>query len=296
MRNGVQNGIRPMTVSRKLSLETVEVVLWYFFILLCLVSVVQLCLSQSWALMMIAVVTLSMFEFASVFSRHKKLGLPLVLRWFLILFTVGFTVYSVLIRHWDIMMNGLLALVLLISPLWLRKRKLMSIPSLFQIVILIYLLAAMYFGEVQHFYYKFRWWDVIVHLASAPFIAYAGFLLVYTVNNDRNVHKHLSPFFLALFAFSFSLIVGVAWEVFEYGVDSVLGVNMQKARNLELVYGYFDTRLGVLDTMEDLLVDALGALIVSMIGYRYLKKDSAKAAAFWKIKDQFIEDNPHFFK
>lgn len=284
-----------MPVNRKISLEKVEAALWYLSVLLCLVSIVQKALSRDWGLTMIAILTLSMFDFLAMFSRQKKLALPHPLRLGVIVFTLGVFVYSLMIRDWDISVNGLLTLTLLLLPLWMRKHRLMSIPSLFQIVMLVYTLASMYLGEVHNFYYHYSWWDVIVHLTSSPFIGYAGFLMVYALNKDRDIHRRLSPFFLALFAFCFSMLVGVAWEIFEYAVDASLGVNMQKARNLELIYGYFDTRLGVLDTMEDLVVDAFGALIVSVIGYHYLKQDSAKAASFWHLKEQFIEDNPQFF-
>ena len=71
---------------------------------------------------------------------------------------------------------------------------------------------------------------------------------------------------------------------------------MQKARNLELVYGYFDTRLGVLDTMEDLIVDALGSLLVSAFGYYSLTSFNNRTNNFFHMRDVFIEENPALFQ
>lgn len=279
----------------RLSLDAIEVYLWYACVAACVFSVVQIALRGDLGLLMIALLTLSMFLFVTLFTRQKRIVVPPLFRYFFIMLTLVVMGFSVQVQQWEVPVNGLLTLLLLAAPLWMRRHKLVKIPALFQIVVLLYALASMYCGEVLNFYYHLNWWDLIVHLVSAPFIGYAGFLLIYTINKDRHIHERLSPFFLALFAFCFSMLVGTAWELFEFGVDATLGMNMQKARHLEELYGYFDTRLGVLDTMEDLVIDAIGALLVSIIGYRYLKRDSTKAASFWRLKDQFIEDNPHLF-
>ncbi|MCK9165562.1 MAG: hypothetical protein M0P45_07035, partial [Candidatus Cloacimonas sp.] len=101
--------------------------------------------------------------------------------------------------------------------------------------------------------------------------------------------------FMALFSFCFGLMVCTLWEIFEYGVDCIFGVDMQKARNLELIYGTFDTRLGVKDTMKDLIVDTIGALVVSLIGYFHLKRKKDEDSAFWSLHRQFMKDNPELF-
>lgn len=72
------------------------------------------------------------------------------------------------------------------------------------------------------------------------------------------------------------MAVGVVWEIFEFAVDEFWGYNMQKARNLEEVYGYFDTGLGLIDTMKDFIVNTIGALIVSIIGYYYCENKMTK--------------------
>ena len=79
-------------------------------------------------------------------------------------------------------------------------------------------------------------------------------------------------------------------------MDAILGANMQKARNLEEIYGVFDTRLGVLDTVRDLIVDAIGALIVSVAGYFHMTRRKDGDAAFWMFHKKFVEENPELFE
>ena len=136
----------------------------------------------------------------------------------------------------------------------------------------------------------------MLHTVSAFLLGYIGFLLIYALNRDRNIHLRLSPFFIALFTFCFAMTVGVLWEIFEFLVDGIFGADMQKARNLEQMYGYFDTRLGLLDTMRDFIVNTLGALIVSVVGYYYSKRKMVRDNTFWKLKDEFIEENPDLFE
>ena len=135
----------------------------------------------------------------------------------------------------------------------------------------------------------------MLHTASAVILSYSGFILIYSMNKDNKINVKLSPKFMALFSFCFAIMVSAVWEIFEYATDSILGLDMQKARNLEQVYGFFDTRLGVKDTMSDLIVDAIGAYIVSLIGYFHLKRKKDEDSAFWALHKQFLEDNPELF-
>ena len=101
---------------------------------------------------------------------------------------------------------------------------------------------------------------------------------------------------MALFSFCFALAMGSMWEIFEFGVDVIFGANMQKARNLEEIYGVFDTRLGVIDTMRDLIVDAIGALIVSVTGYIHMTHRKDADSTFWAMQKEFVETNPDLFE
>ncbi|MBW6515011.1 MAG: hypothetical protein K0B81_00155 [Candidatus Cloacimonetes bacterium] len=219
-----------------------------------------------------------------------------IMRYFFIVITIAAIVYNFINYQWEILLSAILTLLLFLLPTIFSKRTKIHIPALFQIIILLFIFASMYLGEIQNYFYRYSWWDSMLHSISAIILGYIGFLLIYALNKDKNIHVKLSPFFIALFTFCFAMTVGVLWEIFEFGVDTLFGVNMQKARNLEEVYGVFDTRLGVLDTMRDFIVNTIGALIVSVIGYCYSKKKLSKDITFWKLKDQFIEENPELFK
>lgn len=205
-------------------------------------------------------------------------------------------VYNLFVKQWEVFFSAVLTLILFILPSILIKRTKIKIPAIFQIVVLLFIFASMYLGEIYHYFYRFPWWDTMLHANSAIILAYIGFILIYTLNRDRRMHVHLSPLFMALFSFCFALAVGSLWEIFEFGVDAILGVNMQKARNLEEIYGVFDTRLGVIDTMRDLIIDAIGALLVSVVGYIHLTVRTSKDSTFWAPHKQFIEKNPDLFK
>ena len=217
------------------------------------------------------------------------------MRWIFIVLTILAIAYNFWARSWEIFWSAVMTLILFLLPSFFAKRNKIRIPATFQIIITLFIFASMYLGEVQHFFYKYSWWDRMLHSSSAVILGYIGFLLVFTLNRDSRMHVRLSPFFMALFSFCFALSMGVLWEIFEYAVDSLLGVNMQKARGLEEVRGVFDTRLGVLDTMQDLIVDTLGALFVSVIGYIHLKRKASVHSRFWHLHRQFIEENPELF-
>lgn len=135
----------------------------------------------------------------------------------------------------------------------------------------------------------------MLHASSSIILTYIGFLLIYTLNRDERMHVRLSPSFMALFVFCFGLTVGSLWEIFEYLVDIIWGANMQKARGLELISGVFDTRLGVLDTMRDLIVDALGALFVAVSAFLHLTSRKNDQSAFWGLHKVFVKSNPELF-
>lgn len=217
------------------------------------------------------------------------------MRYFFLFLAFTAVVGSVRYRYWETLLSAFLTFVLLLLPTIFSKRTKIFIPSSIQIIILLFVFASMYLGVVHNFFYCFWWWDIMLHSISAFVLGYIGFLLIYALNRDENIHFKLSPFFMALFTFCFALTVGILWEIFEFQIDSILGVNMQRARNLEQVFGVFDTRLGVTDTMRDLMVNTVGALIVSIIGNYYSKRKESSISLFTKLKDQFIKENPRLF-
>lgn len=156
---------------------------------------------------------------------------------------------------------GILALHL---PDILERKIKRDVPSPMVIIYIIFLYCAIYLGEVQNFYYTVPNWDNILHTISGAMLGSLGFSIVTLLNNTEKIPINLSPFFVGLFAFCFAVTMGVMWEFYEYLFDGLLGLNMQKFMledGTELI-----GRAALKDTMTDLFVDALGAMIISTLG------------------------------
>lgn len=163
----------------------------------------------------------------------------------------------------------ILGVVVLLYPKMFFKKRQITIPSNLYFLYMIFLFCAIFLGEVRNFYYVFPHWDLILHTFSGGMIAALGFSFVTLLNDEENIHLKLSPFFVGFFAFTFAITLGVIWEVYEFAADGLLGLNMQKFAledGTQLV-----GRMALADTMEDLIVDGIGAFVVSMIGYISLK-------------------------
>ena len=157
-------------------------------------------------------------------------------------------------------------------PGMISKRFKLEIPNTVFYFYVIFLWAAIFLGEIQNFYYKFKYWDIILHTLSGGMIGFIGFSFVDILNNE-NKHVQLNPFFVAFFAFCFALALGAIWEIYEFLSDGFLRTNMQKfalQSGVKLI-----GRDAVSDTMWDLIVDSLGALVASVIGYISIRYDKA---------------------
>lgn len=145
-----------------------------------------------------------------------------IMRYFFLLMAAVAIFGSIRYRSWETLLSAFLTFILLLLPTIFYKRTRIFIPPSFQIIILLFIFASMYLGEVHHFFYRYRWWDIMLHSSSAIILGYIGFLLIYALNRDPNIHVKLSPFFIALFTFCFASTVGIIWEIFEFSVDSLL--------------------------------------------------------------------------
>ena len=175
-------------------------------------------------------------------------------------------VRGILIKDYNQLFIAVVTIALTYYPSILSKRFGVYLPATMQIVITLFIFGAQYLGEIKDFYRIFPWWDTLLHTTSGVIIGVIGFMFVYLLNDRYGKKVKLSPFFVVMFAFCFAVTMGVFWEFFEFGMDRVFGTNMQKFRFPELGDD------GLVDTMGDLLVDAIGAFITSVIGYLYIKK------------------------
>ena len=151
-----------------------------------------------------------------------------------------------------------------VPPVLIRKWK-WVVPKPIAISYYIFLIASVIFGELFHFYYLIPNWDAYLHVFSGGLLAVAGFSVLYLLGDVQK------PLVASLFALFFALSAGLVWEIYEFAVDGFLGMNMQKFAlkdGTELL-----GRLALMDTMVDLVVDAVGALVVAVAGYFSLKHE-----------------------
>ena len=175
------------------------------------------------------------------------------------------------------------AIILCITflPLLLGQRFQVKIPHEFESLAVVFVYMSLFLGEVQGYYARFWWWDIVLHTGSGFVSGILGFLLVYVLNEKEDIELDLHPKYIAFFAFIFAMGMGAGWEIFEFSMDLLFGMNMKKSR--------------IVDTMWDLIVDGVGALIISILGWGFLKTRE-RDSFLEKWIDSFIEKNPHLFR
>ncbi len=208
-------------------------------------------------------------------------------------------------HNWDNVFTCALTLVLLLLPSILSSKLDIVLPNTLEIIIICFIFAAEILGEVQEYYVLFDRWDDILHTLNGFLAAAIGFAMIDILNRHERVSMNLSPAFVAMVAFCFSMTIGVLWEFFEWSMDLFFGKDMQKdtwmaafnsvALNPEganipvhvdieqvTVNGqnwdkYLD--VGLYDTMHDLLVNFIGAVVFSVFGLIYIKNRGKGFAA-----------------
>ena len=232
---------------------------------------------------------------------------------FIVFYTLRILVLVALVRQ--IMLHNyegaffcVLTIVLLYIPSWLQVKLHIELPPPLEITILCFIFAAEILGEVNAFYVNVPNWDTMLHTLNGFLAAAVGFSMVLLLNDDERLTFDLSPFFLALVAFCFSMTIGVLWEFFEFGMDYFFHTDMQKDTVINAVYtvaldptrtnkvvaikgiqdvvingeslglgGYLD--IGIIDTMKDLFVNFIGAVVFSVTGFFYARSKGEKRTA-----------------
>ena len=150
-----------------------------------------------------------------------------------------------------------------------------------KIAIVLFIFAAELLGEINSFYEKISWWDNMLHSLSGIILGLIGFMLVYAMNESDKVDIHLSPLFIAAFAFFFAVAAGAVWEIFEFTGDRLFSMNMQKFRppegTTELMTESWRFDAGLIDTMTDIILDTISAFFISVLGYIKIKTGKWKA-------------------
>jgi len=202
-----------------------------------------------------------------------------------------------------------LAFLLLYVPSWVQVKLHIELPPALEITVLCFIYAAEVLGEVNAFYVVVPHWDTMLHTLNGFLAAAVGFSMVVLLNDDERLTFDLSPIFLALVAFCFSMTIGVLWEFFEFGMDMFFHTDMQRDTVIHAIYsasldatrsnkvvvipgiqdvavngeslglgGYLD--IGLIDTMKDLFVNFIGAVVFSVTGFFYARsKGRSRTAA-----------------
>ncbi len=180
--------------------------------------------------------------------------------------------------RWSLAFVALVTLVLSLVPVMGARWANITVPPSFMAAVVLFVGGTLFLGEVFDFYQRFWWWDIAMHGGSAIGFGLIGFVLVFMMfQGDLFAAPHLA---ICVFAFCFAMAIGSLWEVFEFAMDQMFGLNMQKS--------------GLMDTMGDLIVDMLGALLGAGSGYAYLK--GVERSGFSGVIAEFIERNPRFFR
>ena len=247
------------------------------------------------------------------FKKYKKRDLTIyvVLR-VLVILTIIIQVFR---GNWQNVFLCFLTLILFTIPSIIDRKLNIKLPTVLETIILLFIFSAEILGEIQNFYGIFEHWDTILHTINGFLCAAIGFSLIDILNRSEKFHTKMTPIFVALVAFCFSMTIGVLWEFFEYGMDKTFNTDMQKDKiiskistvelnseknnipikieNIEytkivgevdskkidttIENGYLD--IGLNDTMEDLIVNFIGAIVFSIIGLLYIKgRDEYKFA------------------
>ena len=223
----------------------------------------------------------------------------------------------------------ILTLVLFLMPTIIEKKLQIALPNTLEIIILLFIFSAEILGEIRAYYTTYQGWDTMLHTLNGFLCAAIGFSLVDMLNRHERFSLSLSPAFMAIVAFCFSMTIGVLWEFFECGMDQFFMLDMQKdmvvnqissvmldptggntpvmikgitdvivvanGEQIPLgVGGYLD--IGILDTMKDLFVNFIGAVVFSAIGYFYVKsrgKGRFASSFIPQVVDKIFDNETH---
>lgn len=160
-------------------------------------------------------------------------------------------------KDWIDAVTAAFILAVMLLPALLRRKYKLYLPFELEVAIVGFVFVTLFLGSLRDFYELIAWWDTLLHFQSGVLLALVGFALIYLLNERRTEALALSPFFVAFFSLCFSMAGSVVWEIYEFAADQLFGFNMQ--------------RTGLPDTMKDLILNTLGALLVSVVGFVWMK-------------------------
>lgn len=185
-------------------------------------------------------------------------------------------------RDWENVFLTATVVVLTLVPGFVWRRFRVNVPPEFQLIAAAFVFLSLFLGSATDFYYRFWWWDVVLHTGSGFLLGIVGIIVLFLLNKTDRLPRDMRPAFLCFFAVTFAVTCGVLWEIFEFVCDRLMpGVNMQSEET------------GVSDTMHDLIVDTIGAVIVALMGWAYFRTGRYSFIADGIRK--FVQKNPRLF-
>jgi hypothetical protein len=201
--------------------------------------------------------------------------IQLYLSYALQLLLLGQAVWALATANWLALYLSSLGMVLSFLPALVRRSTHVYLPIEFDLLAVLFVFATLQLGEIRDYYTRYWWWDLVLHTVAGFMMGLFGFILVYVLNREQRLALTMSPVFVGLFSFAFAITLGVFWEVFEFAMDTFFGMNMQKS--------------GLRDTMGDLIVNTIGAAVVSVLGYFYVR--GGDSLIFDRMVRRFLERN-----
>lgn len=262
-------------------------------------------------------------NYKALIAHMKEDKVPFAIFVILRLLVIVIMIAQFFNKNYENVFLCILTLILFTLPAFFEINFKVELPDAMEVVILLFIFSAEILGEIQEFYIIFPFWDDMLHTINGFLAAAIGFSMIDFFNRSKRLTFHLSPFFVAMFAFCFSMTIGVLWEFFEFFMDTVFRFDMQKdtiltsistvmldpaGRNKVVIIndikdvaingeslglgGYLD--IGLYDTMKDLIVNCIGAITFSIIGFFYIKRrGKGKLAKHFipkvKMKDKAID-------
>ena len=206
--------------------------------------------------------------------HRSKLPYLTQLVWLILALAIVIAIFT---RHWSNVFVTVSALLLTVLPIVFSNRYKIGLPPTFFVAISLFVFGTLFLGEVLGFYERFWWWDILLHGTSAIGFGVVGFLFVfYLFEGDKYAAP---PWALSTIAFCFAVAMGATWEIFEFGMDQIFGLNMQKS--------------GLVDTMTDLIVDSIGAIIGASSGFFWLKGRQSGVSG---MIEEFVQLNRKTFR
>lgn len=249
-------------------------------------------------------------------KKARKISGKLILYFVMRLLVIAVMIVSFIQKNYNNVFMCILTLILFMIPTIIDRKMNIKLPTVLECIIILFIFAAEILGEIQGFYLRFAHWDTMLHTLNGFMMAAIGFAMIDILNQSPRLHFNMSPIFVAIVAFCFSMTIGVLWEFFEYGMDVYTHTDMQKDTILTLISsvtltgdtsntatvikdisrtvvegtvngvrtqvaidgGYLD--IGLSDTIKDLIVNCIGAVCFSIIGVLYIKGRSHFAKSF----------------